>query len=639
MSLPTDMTNYWRRKLSAFMHDNPSKPFDIKNHEERAILQQKVDGLQDEERFEKKADFQASAADRLPFPHAGKEGVRVSFSEGINSFHHPLSPGEETKFRIDSSRLTADLADEISQANRPYLEESNARADFIARWRFWRAWCSDRSQRLAYLPADTRVPDHSIWNHMGMTSAFQGCIDRDSEGRAALLLFTIGPVQSFIAAARNIRDLWSGSYLLSYLMSAAIGKLAEEYGPDHVIFPNAWGQPLIDLQMRSIYESAKVRGDFEETLWDQFWSEDPQVRQGFLVPSLPNRMLAVLPADEAAEFAEKMEQTIRERLQLIGEEVLKQIDLRLSKREIDFDPETFRRQDGSSLEVHWHLLPMPNTISDALEKGKKHLPTEKDAIHSSVASIERLYRMWAALPEKHHTSYGMRNAASAWPVVAALNAWCLDGVKGTRLFSAWDDRSSWNYGRDCTKDSLTGKEEALLSVPTKEKEAAELSKKLGGGNRHLLRQGDHLGAMTLIKRFWHLYYLSNPKYYDFKPEDFRMPNLHQLASGDPFGSDETGESEDADGYYAVLALDGDEMGKWISGEKLPKVKEQLHPKALEYFEGILGKDDIQAFLEGSRPLNPSFHLQFSEALANFGKYAVLRIVEAFDGRLIRSEEH
>ncbi len=43
-----------------------------------------------------------------------------------------------------------------------------------------------------------------------------------------LLKLQIGPVQDFIAQARSTRDLWSGSYLLSWLMAAAINALFQE---------------------------------------------------------------------------------------------------------------------------------------------------------------------------------------------------------------------------------------------------------------------------------------------------------------------------------------------------------------------------------------------------------------------------
>ncbi len=51
----------------------------------------------------------------------------------------------------------------------------------------------------------------------------------------AMLLFSLGPVQSFIAQARKTRDLWLGSYLLSLLMEASMEGIAASA----LIFPAA----------------------------------------------------------------------------------------------------------------------------------------------------------------------------------------------------------------------------------------------------------------------------------------------------------------------------------------------------------------------------------------------------------------
>src|SRR5438876_1349375 len=48
-----------------------------------------------------------------------------------------------------------------------------------------------------------------------------------------MLMFSLGPVQSFIAQARKARDLWSGSFLLSLLMEAAM----QDIEPSVLIFP------------------------------------------------------------------------------------------------------------------------------------------------------------------------------------------------------------------------------------------------------------------------------------------------------------------------------------------------------------------------------------------------------------------
>ena len=48
-----------------------------------------------------------------------------------------------------------------------------------------------------------------------------------------LFLFTIGPVQSFIAQARKTQDLYAGSRILSDLIEFALQKVGEE----HIIYP------------------------------------------------------------------------------------------------------------------------------------------------------------------------------------------------------------------------------------------------------------------------------------------------------------------------------------------------------------------------------------------------------------------
>ncbi len=87
-------------------------------------------------------------------------------------------------------------------------------------------------------------------------------------------------------------------------------------------------------------------------------------------------------------------------------------------------------------------------------------------------------------------------------------------------------------------------------------------------------------------------------------------------------------------YYAVLALDGDEMGKWIAGEKSPAINNVMAPEAAKYFREHVKTVNVEAWLDSPRPVSPSFHLQFSEALANFALYAARRIVEHHHGQLI-----
>jgi CRISPR-associated protein Cmr2 len=49
------------------------------------------------------------------------------------------------------------------------------------------------------LPAETRMPDHTIWDHLDITSALVPTI----ESGAALLAFKVAPVQEFIEKSRK----------------------------------------------------------------------------------------------------------------------------------------------------------------------------------------------------------------------------------------------------------------------------------------------------------------------------------------------------------------------------------------------------------------------------------------------------
>jgi CRISPR/Cas system-associated protein Cas10 (large subunit of type III CRISPR-Cas system) len=81
-------------------------------------------------------------------------------------------------------------------------------------------------------------------------------------------------------------------------------------------------------------------------------------------------------------------------------------------------------------------------------------------------------------------------------------------------------------------------------------------------------------------------------------------------------------------YIAILALDGDEMGKWMSGENARPFLENLAGKAPEYFKGLDVSTDLK------RALSPAYHLQFSEALSNVSLYIADQVVSAFGGQLI-----
>ena len=148
-----DFKAHWRKKLNAYFHDSPDKATDIATHEFRAGWLKSLDQFTDAEHFDKAADWAASAADRLPFPHPSK--LRQGF-EDLDQSPHPL--GETS---IDNPNFkTSEEALEQSAKSRPYLMSNEAPdAAYLCVWRFWRNWASSIDPRFAFLPADTRIPD------------------------------------------------------------------------------------------------------------------------------------------------------------------------------------------------------------------------------------------------------------------------------------------------------------------------------------------------------------------------------------------------------------------------------------------------------------------------------------------------
>jgi hypothetical protein len=649
---------FWKRKLAAYLHDPPSKCLDIRTHGERSDAAFRQAGFTDEEvgEYFEHADHTGAAADRLPFPNSRAAGIECAFDGVRNAFRHPLD-GTELPFHAEFKSVEEGFEGEqsiqpkISDETLSRLESDllRWRARLFAHWRLWPKHAAEKDYRLALLPADTRIPDHSIWTHMQVVSALAGCVAADKSWRPAFLKFQLGPVQDFIAAARSTRDLWSGSYLLSWLMAAGLKSLSEKVGPDSVIFPNLRGQPLFDLHWRKELWGNLAIGD--RSIWDSLKWDNPAL----LTPNLPNVFLALVPADRAGELGKRIEDSIERELEAIAQAVWEycaKAGLTRKERGINEAERKIRffNQVRRFLSPSWQSTEWPQTLEQALQSAaffSAEMPAQV-ARSRVLAVVDVATRR---MPQEHRDGRfyldrektRLNNIGLGWSVLAAANGWQLDAVRQTRNFAA-TGHGGWQIGTFQSKDALTGREEAVAGG----EQWATACKDLGEPWIRLFKKPEWLGAMTLIKRVWHLAYLG-PQW-GFKARDFKMPNTRGLAAHDPFASKEPEENDEdlaastedlppSEKYFAVLALDGDEIGKWISGHKTPPFRSQL----ADYKDGSGNRGfgsrpyferHAPELLEGQRPLSPSYHLQFSEGLSNFSLLCARAIVEAFDGRLI-----
>ncbi len=638
MSSPTPPPSiFWKRKLAAFLHDPPSKALDIRTHTERSEKAMQAAGLgtpEERRAWEYKADHTAAAADRFPFPHHSKASLSCAFDGVRNTFRHPLD-GKHT-LPFDGAFITVEQAMEVEQTTQPVLndfgslpQDEHERARFFAHWRLWGTRAVEKDWRYSYLPADTRIPDHTIWNHMQIVSALDGCLHASGGLRPAFLKFQLGPVQDFIAAARSTRDLWSGSYLLSWLMAQGLAKLSLAQGPDAVIFPSLREQPLVDLALKEfIWDQVKIGSS---AVWNSFkWS-----REDLLTPNLPNVFLAIVPEDRAEELAKQVCDVISSEWKCIAESVWDACeDEGLWKLDDGLQPpvqrrERFDHQIEHFLSLSWSVQPWPESLAE-IEKLAHFLPPSQTLPHYQItkAAAEAIRSLEHQDDRYFDKNGALKNEGIAWSVLTGLSSWQMDAVRQTRAFHA--NLTDLRPSKQQSKDSLSGKEEAVAGGPEWK----------GKGQANRFKHEDYLSAPTLVKRLWDRSYLHKNWKHDLGAHPQTMPNTRSLAAHEPYADDADDDQPAAAGerYFAVIAFDGDDMGKWISGEKTPPFADQLADYdgggSLDYFKRPAHAEKFTKFLETPRPLSPSYHLQFSECLSNFALRCARAIVEAYDGRLI-----
>jgi CRISPR-associated protein Cmr2 len=429
------------------------------------------------------------------------------------------------------------------------------------------------------------------------------------------------------------------------------------------------------LLKKEVWDQAGT-SDYKK-LWECFGYEKTEEgqpndygRRRLLTPSLPNRFLAVVPAGKAADIGGEVEAEIRKTYENIARKVWAwSADKLPNAADWAATEGRFKLQRERFLDISWQALEWSQTPDDARKLAEILPQNDQHQPLSGVDVALEMSRQMPRNPEDHRdvrnfdcerfpedtkrkgrdvsgwkdrsklkADAKLDNPGAAWSALYQLVNWQLDAVRQTRAWKAWN-AGGWRVGHDHNKDFLNGKEEAILAVGSAEEDAKKLNDDASIPN--LFKPGELLGATTLIKRLWPTAWLQSKDIHAssdhqplFERGDFSMPDTRQIAEGKPFAEDSgAAGSEETQKYFAVLALDGDEMGQWISGlhKEMPKLKDQLSPGALAYFQ-----KHLPGLLDRRRPLSPSFHLQFSEMLANFSNYCVRRIVEAHDGRLIYS---
>jgi CRISPR-associated protein Cmr2 len=483
-------------------------------------------------RHVQRADWWAAAADRPQWPMeeitvTTKEGEPKTFAVApwaqVRWTQKPvlIHPLTGTPYDLGSLADT-DLAD-LKQRSFEHFsallvacgakndEPQDWRKTLLAYWRFGPELTETEDHGTLgalwpLLPADTRVPDHSIWDHLDLTSAFAGAFAADPNGEAALLALAIGPVQGFIAAARTTSDLWAGSHLLSRLAWEAMRPVCEALGPDAILFPRLRGIPQVDLWLRD------TMGLPDELFKNCEWMRGATDANPLFSAALPNRFVAVVPASQAKRIAEEVTQAVRDWLKALGSDVVSRL---LDAAGFDVETTTTpyaqtKTQLEGFPEVHWAAVPF-SLIRCGDETKQRDLDvTELSATMAPFFGGEPDKPCgfldtpaWRALQKEidwgDGTTFFAPNPGVLYPAVYDLAERVLAAAKAARPF-AQSRQEGW-------RESLTGETE-WLTTDRKQLERPPgqrtdtLWTRIAARRPAWAKKGEHLGALSAIKRLW-----------------------------------------------------------------------------------------------------------------------------------------
>lgn len=620
------MEEIFKRMTMAFLHDPPCKPLDLSRvHVEiaenfmRTSWIDHPEGTQhlfDQEagatKFIDNPDHAAAAADRTVFPDANG-GAGGAFT---GKFKHPLCDST-----LELNLVSLQLAVENLQNAFGGIKADSWQDFFFLLWRQWRENTATLDRDMLFYPADTRIPDHSIWLHLDMTAAMEACRDEQTGSiTPAFVLFQFGPVQEFIANARSTRDLWSGSYLIAWLTCHAIKAVTDEFGPTSVIFPSLRGQGVFDAVNKDTFAKIQYKnanGEFK-SLWQRLYGDDAAV-QRLLNPTIPNRFLALVPAGKAEEIARKAQAAAIKELASISKCCFSKF-AGIAGDDLARWQERWNKQIELFPQITWQTLPFHSDIDTAIGVLEK-IPNGKEQAEI-LKTLQDIAVKYIPLGNRDRRNYSNdeKNKLSrpefAWAANFTEISAALAARRNTRDFQQFVTDQDQGGSQ---KDVISGKEEIIGDK--------DIWSKIKGKDDIFKKEEGPYSAINIIKRLWCRgadSYLCQKLSIDER--QFRAALRYDSVA------DIAAKNDDQSPYVAVIALDGDKMGEWISGVKTPCFINQLSDNAKLYFEKLFQANKIPLSLH--RPVTPGYHLQFSEALANFANFIAGKVVEKFSGQLI-----
>lgn len=453
---------YWKAKIWGILHDPIFKA--LHNNTGRGgnsfwrqldVMQDWVENDWDPEKRSGKlfqqiklADYIASASDRgaigsiaksINYDRNGLEIKHLLSGETLNLrvSQHDTLIGNRTQYLIDRENQLVDLI--------PSAIRQDEKQIF---WWLWRclpekAFELFNDESLMLLPAETRLPDSSIWSHASITAALAGALtgyDASNDdlqhwksgkevSHPYLATFTFTPVQELIKASRKIRDFWAGSWILHYISAKICFTLALKYGPDSLLYPSLFQQPLIDHWLTQTYPDLGV--------------SKPQARS-LLTAGFPNVIVMILPKDKVEAAMQMAEQTLKETWQNLGDLVFAELqEHRHWMKDLQKDSKVWDGWLKAQWQFYWAAVPLGKEGEDfknaaiPIENRDRFEPwvnAQNQAFNSNLyepAELDFLRQAYQERLEKYHRKFSV-NVGSWWSSIFDQTRYGLAAVKNAR---------------------------------------------------------------------------------------------------------------------------------------------------------------------------------------------------------------
>lgn len=386
-----------------------------------------------------------------------------------------------------------------------------------------------------------------------------------------LLLFTIGPVQSFIAQARKTQDLYAGSQLLSFLVKTAMAELKTKYPEVEFIFPKPQEGEDISYPNRFIASFPEANQDNLKTLGNSLKEK--------VIETFKNKFYIAAASNAAIKIEVK---------------------------------DNYCRQLDRFLDINWVILPYdPNTPED-YKKQYKEIERTLGAV-KNVRDFDQLEELG-----RKCSLCGERNVL-----------FCQTGSKGKlQLKPNWNNFDPNNKADQEIKEKINQYNDSIVEVT--------------GTN---IQKGEGLCAVCFSKRFYpsadnfpstakialldtieelkkngysnllkpyeedkydeQLIYEENltEKYFEkfgLNKEDLKKLTENHKKIIEAFKNIENDKKLKLklNKYYAIIALDGDNMGKWLSGKYIDSADLKGYQENLsEKLGGFASKVNKELFKE------------------------------------------